>query len=130
MLKRMRPGRPSPSMIVAIIALLFAFSGTSIAQDAVQIAAKPFNGKKIKSRSISGSKLKKNTIGGTEVNESKLGKVPSAANADKATNATNATNAQSAAEVDGFSIRGPQSDGAYGRPAWPLPIPRSASAAS
>src|SRR6185312_1532155 len=97
MLKRMPSGRPSPAMIVAIIALIGALGGSAVADDAVDFAkSKLVNGKRLKSRSVSGNKLKRNTIGGTEINESKLGKVPSATNADKATNATNATNATSA----------------------------------
>jgi hypothetical protein len=42
-----RRNRPSPAMIVAVLALLGAFGGSAIAGDAVQIA-----------RTISGSKLK------------------------------------------------------------------------
>ena len=110
MFKRLRPGRPSPAMIVAIIALVFAFGGTSVADEAVDFAkTKLINGKRLKGRSVSGGKLKRNTIGGTEVNESKLAKVPSASNADKAksadsattaTSATNASNATNATTAD------------------------------
>src|SRR5437773_587087 len=97
MLKRMRPGRPSPAMIVAIIALVGAFGGSAIADNAVDFAkSKLINGKRLKSRSVAGSKLKKDTLTGTEVNEGALGKVPSATNADKATNATNADKATNA----------------------------------
>jgi hypothetical protein len=38
MLKRMRPGRPSPAMIVAIVALVGAFGGSAIADSAVDFA--------------------------------------------------------------------------------------------
>src|SRR5437762_672683 len=97
MLKRLRPMRPSPAMIVAMIALVGMFGGTAIAGQAVDLAKKKLiDGSKIKTRSISGSKLKRNTVSGTEVDESKLAKVPSASNADRATSATNATNATSA----------------------------------
>jgi hypothetical protein len=95
MLKRMRPRRPSPAMVVALIALVGAFGGSAIADEAVQVS-KLIKGSKIKKRSLPGNRLKKNTLGGTEINESRVGKVPSATNADKATTATNATNALNA----------------------------------
>jgi hypothetical protein len=55
---------------------------------------------KIKSNSITTAKIAKDAVTGDKVNESTLGKVPSAANAD---NATNAVNAQNAAKVSGQS---------------------------
>jgi hypothetical protein len=79
-------------MLVAMTALVFAFTGPALA-DGVVSAAKKINGKNLKSRSITGSKIKNNTITGTQVRESSLGKVKSATKADSATNATNATNA-------------------------------------
>jgi hypothetical protein len=89
--------RPSPAMVVAMIALVAAFAGPAVASDAVDFAKKKLiNGKNIKSRSISGSKLKNDTLTGIQISESKLGKVPSATNADTAANATNATKATSA----------------------------------
>lgn len=93
--RKVRAHRPSPAMLVAIVALISSFAGPALADQAVTIAAK-VNGSKIKSRSISGNKLKNNTITGKQVNEGKLGQVPSAKSADSATNATNATNATSA----------------------------------
>jgi hypothetical protein len=104
MLKRIPLRRPSPAMIVAMIALVGAFGGSAIADEAVQIS-KLIKGSKIKKRSIAGNRLKRDTLGGTEINESKLGKVPSAKNADaaasaqEARNATNAVNAANAANA-------------------------------
>lgn len=92
-----RRHRPSPAMVVAVLALLGAFGGSAIAGDAVDVAKKKLiSGSKIKKRSISGNRLKRNTVTGKQVAESKLGKVPKATNADKATTATNATNATNA----------------------------------
>jgi hypothetical protein len=48
---------------------------------------------KLRSRAVTGKKVKRNALGGDVVDESKLGKVPSAALADNAANAANATNA-------------------------------------
>ncbi|MEA2212912.1 MAG: hypothetical protein QOF83_2860 [Solirubrobacteraceae bacterium] len=70
--------RPSGAMIVAVMALIMAASGTAIA------ASKLVSGDKlIKRGSLSGSRLRKHTITGTQVNLPKLGKVPNAKQADK-----------------------------------------------
>ena len=97
-------------MVVAMIALVLAASGTAIA------ATKLVSGDKlIKKGSLSGNRLRKHTLTGTQINLKKLGKVPSAKNADfansagsatsatSATNATNATNAATAANVSGLT---------------------------
>jgi hypothetical protein len=75
--------RSGHATVVAYIALFLALGGGAIAI----AGGSKINGSKLKKRSVAGKKLKKNTITGTEVNENKLGKVPSAANADHATNA-------------------------------------------
>lgn len=90
---------PSPAMVVAMIALVVALSGSAY-------AAATINGKNIKSKSIAGSKLKNNTITGTQVKESKLGRVPLATRADLANQADNATNAANAAKIEGASLGG------------------------
>ena len=71
---------PSPAMIVALIALVFAMSGTAVA------ASKLIKGdSRIKKNSLSGNRLRSGTVTGTQINVAKLGKVPSAALADTAT---------------------------------------------
>ncbi len=65
---------------VAYLALCVALGGTSC-------AASRINGADLKNRSVAGKKLKRNTVGGTVVKESKLGKVPAAAQADSAADA-------------------------------------------
>ena len=98
--------RPSGAMVVAIIALVLAASGTAIAAGLVS------GDKLIKKGSLSGNRLRKHTLTGTQINLKKLGKVPSAKKADfaksagsatSATNATNATNAANAANVSGIT---------------------------
>jgi hypothetical protein len=77
---------PSPAMIVAIVALVFAMSGTAVA------ASQLVNGDKlIKKHTLSGDRLRNHTVTGTQVNLSKLGKVPTAAQADHAATADAAT---------------------------------------
>jgi hypothetical protein len=80
--------RPSPSMVVALLALVVAMSGTAVA------ATTLVNGNKlIKKRTLSGNRLHNNTLTGTQIKESALAKVPSATHADSATSATSASNA-------------------------------------
>lgn len=86
---------PSPAMIVALVALVFAMSGTAVA------ASKLINGDKlIKKQSLSGNRLRSHTVTGAQIKVATLGKVPSAAQADTATTATTATNATHATTAD------------------------------
>jgi hypothetical protein len=80
--------RPSPSLVISVIALLVALGGTGYAAVAINgknIENGSIAGKKLRNRTIRGGKLRKDTLTGTAVNESKLGKVPSAGSADSAT---------------------------------------------
>src|SRR6201999_2907477 len=83
--------KPSPALVISIIALVLAASGSAMA------ASKLVKGDSlIKQNSLSGNRLKNHSLTGTQINLSKLGKVPQAAKADTATDATNATNATNA----------------------------------
>ena len=84
MLKWLGRLRPSPAMAVAVVALLVAFGGSAVADQAVDVAkrAKLIKGKRIKSRSLPGNRLRRNTVGPAEVRESRLAKVPKARLAD------------------------------------------------
>lgn len=88
--------KPSPALIISLLALVFSLSGTAY-------AVKLIDGKTLKNRSVAGKKLKRDTVGGTQVYEEKLGKVPSAAKADTAASAASsdaATRAISAGRAD------------------------------
>jgi hypothetical protein len=75
-------------MLVAIIALVVAASGTAVA------ATKLVSGDSlIKKNSLSGNRLRNHSINWSKVKWSSVGAVPSAKNATNATNATNAGNA-------------------------------------
>jgi len=63
--------RPSPAMVVAVIALIVALAGTAY-------AAQTINGGAIKKQTIGGGKLKKDTLTGFQINNNKLGTVPMA----------------------------------------------------
>jgi hypothetical protein len=84
-------------MVVALIALLGAFGGSALADQAIDLArVKLLSGSRIKPHSISGNRLKRNTLAGAQIRESKLAKVPSARRADFAGNATTASHATTA----------------------------------
>jgi hypothetical protein len=70
----LRSRRPSPAMIVAVIALVVALAGTAY-------AAQTINGGAIKKQTIGGGKLKHKTLTGFQINTNKLGVVPSAVRA-------------------------------------------------
>lgn len=57
----------------------------------------------LKNGAVTGDKVASKSITGKQVNESTLGKVPAAAQADVATTASNATNADNAATVGGLA---------------------------
>jgi hypothetical protein len=63
--------RPSPAMIVAVIALVVALGGTAY-------AAQSINGGAIQKQSIGAGKLKHKTLTGYQINTNKLGVVPTA----------------------------------------------------
>lgn len=62
--------RPSPGLIVALIALVVALGGTAYAAQ--------INGNSIMKHSIGGGKLKQKTLTGYQINVNKLGTVPAA----------------------------------------------------
>jgi hypothetical protein len=78
--------RPSPSLLVALLALFVALGGTGY-------AASKLNGRNLVDRSVAGKKLKRDTITGKQVNEAKLRQVPKAGHADTARHAETANTA-------------------------------------
>lgn len=91
--------RPSPAMVIAVLALFVALGGTVYAASAINgktIKKNSLPGNRIKKKTVTGTQIKNDAITGTQVNESTLGKVPSAAVADKATLADKATTADTA----------------------------------
>jgi hypothetical protein len=70
MSRKMKRLRPSPAMVVALVALVAALGGTAY-------AAGQINGNSIQKQSIGAGKLKKHTLTGYQINTAKLGTVPS-----------------------------------------------------
>ena len=71
LMRRLKDARPSPALLVALVALIVALAGTAY-------AAQRINGGAIIKHTIGGSKLKKNTLTGYQIKNSKLGVVPAA----------------------------------------------------
>ena len=76
-MSKLKNRRPSPAMVVAMVALFVALAGTAY-------AAQTINGGAIKKQTIGGGKLKQKTLTGYQINVNKLGTVPSAKSAVRA----------------------------------------------
>lgn len=76
-MSKLKSRRPSPAMIVALIALFVALAGTAY-------AAQSINGGSIQKQTIGGGKLKQKTLTGFQINLNKLGTVPAAKTANRA----------------------------------------------
>lgn len=70
-MKKLTNRRPSPAMVVAVLALIVALAGTAY-------AAQTINGGAIKKQTIGAGKLKHKTLTGYQINTNKLGVVPAA----------------------------------------------------
>jgi hypothetical protein len=85
--------RPSPAMIVALIALVAALSGTAFAalgKNSVgtrQLKAKAVTSGKLANNAVTSAKVAKNSLTGADINVGALGTVPNATNAASAGNA-------------------------------------------
>ena len=94
-MKLFSTGRPSPALLVAVAALVFAMAGSALAGS--DAASRAITKSKVKSisKKQADKELKAN-VSGSHVNQ--------ADTATTATNATNATNAGNASQVDGNSV--------------------------
>jgi hypothetical protein len=86
-MRRIPVRRPSPGLVIAVIALVLALGGGAYAAATItggDIKNGSITGKDIKNGSVPGAKkLKANSVTGKQVKESSLGQVPSAADADQ-----------------------------------------------
>ena len=77
--------RPTPALIVAIVALFMALGGTSYAALKVtgkNVANSTLTGVDIKNKSLGPKEHKPDSLGGAQINEALLGPVPKATDAD------------------------------------------------
>jgi hypothetical protein len=107
---RIASRRPSASLVVACLALFVALGGVGYAAATIGSAAivdNSIKSKDVRNENLRGKDVRANTLKGADVDESSLGKVPSAANADSAATAANATNATNAGNADTVGGIGP-----------------------
>jgi hypothetical protein len=77
--------RPTPALIVAVVALFMALGGTSYAALKItgkNVANSTLSGVDIKNRSLGPQEHKPDSLGGAQINEALLGPVPKATDAD------------------------------------------------
>ena len=115
-MSRIASRRPSASLVIACLALFVALGGVGYAAGTIGSAAivdNSIRSKDVRNNDLRGKDVRTNTLKGADVDESSLGQVPSAANADSAAtaahaaNADNATNASQAANADTVGGVGP-----------------------
>jgi len=83
-MRRIHVRRPSPGLVIAVIALVLALGGGAYAAATItgkDIKNGSITGKDIKKGSLTGKLVKSNSLTGKQIKESSLGQVPSAANA-------------------------------------------------
>jgi hypothetical protein len=122
--------RPSPALVIALIALFVSLSGVAYGVATGSIDSREIKNNTVRSRdlrnndirtkdvrnnevrgldirnsTVQGRDVALNTLTGDDVNESRLGKVPSATNADAAATAATATSAGNASTVGGLAVR-------------------------
>jgi hypothetical protein len=104
--------RPSPALVISVIALFVALGGVGYAAATIgtqdikngAVTSKKLHraavaSKKIRKGAVRGAKVKDNSLGGLDINESSLGVVPNANHASTADNASNASNADQLGNV-------------------------------
>jgi hypothetical protein len=127
---------PSPTMVVAFLALLIALSGTAIAlpgkgtvdsgdirRGAVKtgdIGRNAVTGPKVRNGTLRGGDVRNESLTGLDIDESTLGQVPSANTANSAGTASTANSATSADSVAGVSFARINYRGDIGTAAQPI----------
>jgi hypothetical protein len=116
----LRLRRPSPALVIAVLALVVALGGSAY-------AVRQINGATIRIRSIPANRIANNALTGTQINEARLGRVNEARNATNskfalrasaADSAANALNAGSARSAD--TLAGSPPTAFQGRIRWAL----------
>jgi len=113
-------GRPSPAMIVAIIALIASLSGSAYAalgKNSVgsrQLKAKSVTTGKIANNAVNGKKVANGSLSGEDINLAALGTVPAATSATSAGNANTVSGHAAACPAATTLIRGTCFDSSAG----------------
>jgi hypothetical protein len=107
-----RVKRPSPAMVVAVIALILALTGTAFAAlgkntvGSRQLKSKSITTGKIANNAVNGAKVANGSLSGSDINIAALGTVPSATSAASAANANTVGGHAAACPANTILIRG------------------------
>jgi hypothetical protein len=104
---KLRRVRPSPALLVAVIALFVSLGGIGYAASKIttsDIKNGAVTTKKLHNKAVTTKKIKNNAVTGAKAKESSFGQVPDAAHANNADNATNANSANTANGVAAGSV--------------------------
>jgi hypothetical protein len=96
-MSKIRAKRPSPSLVISLLALFVALGGSAYAASKVgtkDIKNKAITAAKIKKNAITTAKIKNEAVTGAKIKEASLGAVPNATSSVNSTNAVNADNAK------------------------------------
>ena len=121
-MRTFRLGRPSPALVVSIIALIVALGGTSYAAFSVprnsvgsrQLRKNAVTTKKIANGAVTGAKIAKSTITGKQIDLAQLGTVPAASQASSADSASSADISRDASGLAGPLASGQTLRGTFG----------------
>jgi hypothetical protein len=128
-MKRRRPRRPSPALVIACLALFVALGGTVMAAtkiDGRTIRVKSLPGNRLAPRSVPGNRIVPGSLKGTQIDLGSLAQVPSAAHAEsadtarRAQTATAADHAADATTVNGRSVGCPELTREFAGACWDL----------
>jgi hypothetical protein len=103
--------RPSAALLVAIVALVVAMTGTTYA--ALELGKNSVGTKQLKANAITGVKVKDHSLTGQDINLTQLGTVPSASTAGTATHAVSAESAAHAVSADSAAHAGSADSAAH-----------------
>lgn len=88
-MSQFRASRPSPALVISIIALFVALGGSAYAASKIgtkNIKSNAITAAKIKKNAVTSAKIKKDAVTGAKINEATLGAVPTAVNATNSIN--------------------------------------------
>jgi hypothetical protein len=133
---KIRFGRPSPAMVVAVVALVAALSGSAYAAlgkntvGTKQLKSKAVTSGKIANNAVTSAKVAPNSLTGSDINLTALGAVPNATTAANAGNANTVGGHAAACPAGTTLIRGVCFDAAARGPAPTLTAAADACAAA
>ncbi|HYJ21522.1 MAG TPA: hypothetical protein VEW07_05815 [Solirubrobacterales bacterium] len=90
--------RPSPALVISILALFIALGGTSYA--VTQLPKNSVGTAQLKKNAVTGAKVKDGSLSGADVDVATLGTVPAASSSNRANSAQTADRAASAGAAD------------------------------